>query len=40
MDWAKPFAALAADCGLDYTAASAHERVEEYWQTVYSGART
>jgi hypothetical protein len=29
--WSKPFAALAAECGLDYTAGAAHRRVEVFW---------
>jgi hypothetical protein len=32
--WAKPFAALAADCGLDQRLSTAHERVEVFWRTV------
>jgi Nucleotidyl transferase AbiEii toxin, Type IV TA system len=32
--WAKPFTALAAECGLDQTLATAHERVEAFWQGV------
>jgi hypothetical protein len=32
--WAKPFAALAAECGLDQTLASAHQRIDTFWQTV------
>lgn len=31
-DWAKPFATLAAECGLDSTFATAHERVEAFWR--------
>jgi hypothetical protein len=30
--WAKPFAALAADCGLERTLATAHARVEAFWR--------
>lgn len=33
-DWAKPFAALAADCGLDQRLPTAHERVEAFWRRV------
>ena len=36
-DWAKPFAALAAECGLEQTLAAAHERVEAFWRTVSRG---
>ena len=36
-DWAKPFAALAAECGLEQTLAAAHERVEAFWRTVARG---
>ena len=32
--WAKPFVALAADCGLEQTLATAHERVEAFWRSV------
>ncbi len=32
--WAKPFAALAADCGLDDTLATAHERVQAFWNSL------
>jgi hypothetical protein len=32
--WTKPFTALAAECGLEQTLATAHERVEAYWQSV------
>lgn len=35
-DWTKPFAALAADCGLEQTATVAHQRVEAFWRTVRS----
>ncbi len=31
-DWTKPFAALAADCGLQQTALTAHECVDAFWQ--------
>jgi hypothetical protein len=30
--WTKPFAALAAECGLDQTLTIAHERVEAFWR--------
>lgn len=33
-DWVKPFAALAAECGLELTLTAAHERVEALWRTV------
>jgi hypothetical protein len=33
--WAKPFAALAAECGLDKTLMTAHQRVEAFWQSVH-----
>jgi hypothetical protein len=39
-DWAKPFAALAAECGMAYTANSAHERVEAFWRGLRSDVRT
>ena len=32
--WAKPFAALATDCGLEPSLARAHERVEVFWRSV------
>lgn len=32
--WAKPFTALAAECGLEQTLATAHERVEAFWRRV------
>jgi hypothetical protein len=38
--WAKPFAALAAECGLDERLAPAHERVDSFWRTVYSKSRS
>ena len=38
--WAKPFAALAADCGLDQKLSTAHERVEVFWRTVRSQSRS
>ena len=38
-DWEKPFIALAAECGLDYTANTAHERVESFWRALRSDAR-
>jgi hypothetical protein len=31
--WAKPFAALAAECGLEQTLTIAHERVQAFWRT-------
>ena len=37
--WVKPFAALAADCGLKYTLATAHERVERVWRNVQDSSR-
>ena len=39
-DWAKPFAALAADCGLDQTVGTAHGRVEAFWRGVRSQSRS
>jgi hypothetical protein len=35
--WAKPFTALAAECGLEQTLATAHERVEKFWRSVSAG---
>ena len=35
-DWAKPFAILAADCRLDHTVATAHERVQAFWRHLRS----
>jgi len=32
--WAKPFTALAAECGLEQTLATAHERVEAFWRRI------
>jgi hypothetical protein len=32
--WAKPFTALAAECGLEHTLATAHERVEAFWRRI------
>jgi hypothetical protein len=37
--WAKPFAALAAECGLDRTLMTAHQRVEAFWQSVHSRSK-
>ncbi len=37
--WAKPFAALAADCGLDQAMLTAHKRVQAFWRDVRSQAR-
>ena len=34
--WARPFAALAAECGLELTPTTAHERVEAFWRHVLS----
>jgi hypothetical protein len=31
-EWAKPFAALAAECSLEHTLESAHRRVEVFWR--------
>jgi Nucleotidyl transferase AbiEii toxin, Type IV TA system len=36
-DWAKPFTALATDCGLEDTLTTAHERVTAFWRGVRSG---
>jgi hypothetical protein len=38
--WAKPFTALAAECGLEQTLATAHGRVEGFWRTVQSQSRS
>jgi hypothetical protein len=38
--WTKPFAALAAECELDQSIASAHERIEKFWQAVRATARS
>jgi hypothetical protein len=38
--WAKPFAALATDCGLDQRLSTAHERVEVFWRTVRKQSRS
>jgi hypothetical protein len=38
-DWAKPFAALAAECGMAYTADTAHVRVEGFWRALGSDVR-
>jgi hypothetical protein len=32
--WAKPFTALAAECGLKQTPSTAHELVEAFWRSV------
>jgi hypothetical protein len=32
--WAKPFTPLAAECGLELTLATAHERVEAFWRRI------
>ena len=37
--WVKPFTALAADCGLEYTLTAAHERVERFWRNVQDSSR-
>jgi hypothetical protein len=37
--WAKPFAALVAECGLDRTLKTAHQRVEAFWQSVHSRSK-
>jgi hypothetical protein len=37
--WAKPFAALAANCGLDQAMLTAHKRVQAFWRDVRSQAR-
>jgi hypothetical protein len=39
-DWAKPFATLAAECGMDYTVETAHARVEAFWRELRLDART
>jgi hypothetical protein len=38
--WAKPFAALAAECGLEQTLTIAHERVEAFWRTTRVQSRS
>jgi hypothetical protein len=38
--WAKPFAALAAECGLDQTLSTAHRRVDNFWQSLQSQSRS
>jgi hypothetical protein len=38
--WAKPFTALAAECGLEQTLATAHRRVEGFWRSVQSQSRS
>jgi hypothetical protein len=32
--WAKPFTALAVECGLEQTPATAHERVDAFWRRI------
>ena len=31
-EWAKPFAVLATECGMEHTAESAHSRVGSFWR--------
>ena len=38
--WAKPFTALAAECGLEQTLATAHRRVEGFWRSVQPQSRS
>jgi hypothetical protein len=38
-DWAKPFTALATECGLDQAMLTAHKRVQAFWRDVCSQAR-
>jgi hypothetical protein len=38
-DWARPFAALATECGMDYTADTAHQHVERFWQAIRANGR-
>ncbi len=38
--WAKPYAALAAECGLEQTLTVAHERVEAFWRTTRVQSRS
>jgi hypothetical protein len=33
-DWARPFIALAAECGLEHTLTTAHKRVEVFWRSL------
>lgn len=35
--WAKPFNALAAECGLEHTLRTAHERLEVFWRSLRLG---
>lgn len=39
-EWAKPFAALASECGLEHTLMTAHERVEVFWRDLWFGSST
>ena len=39
-DWVKPFAAVAAECGLKQTLTTARERVEAFWRTLEVRHRT
>jgi hypothetical protein len=38
--WARPFAALAAECGLEDSLATAHEHVQAFWRSLNRGAST
>lgn len=38
--WATPFAALAAECRLDYTSTAAYERVRDFWRLRQNAHRT
>jgi hypothetical protein len=38
--WATPFAALAAECGLDYTSAAAYQRVRDFWRVRQNADKT
>jgi len=39
LDWAKPFASLAAECGIRETASTAHERVGAFWRGLHGNLR-
>jgi hypothetical protein len=40
VEWTRPFAALAAECGLDHTAITASQQVGAFWKTLLSGVRS
>ncbi len=37
--WARPFAELAAECGLNYTSTTAYERVRDFWRLRHGADR-